>query len=196
MDTSLLLWGIIAIVCGAFFCSYGYALFRLVLFTVGFLIGFSIGMNLASGQPDGIRIIISFAAGGILGAVLYFLFSLSLYVAGAIFGFVIALLIDSLLGLQQGTVIHGVVVVAGMAIGAFFGRMLDELIIILATSLMGAYAIVYGMALIFPEQFGVPPGQVNLIPINGLSILLLIAIALISGLAQYQIFSLRRRFLR
>lgn len=196
MSASVLLWGVVAIVSGVFFSVYGYVLFRMVLLAIGFLIGFSIGMNLAVSQPDVVRIIISLALGGVLGGVLYSLFSLSLYIAGAIFGLIIGLLIASLLGLSGDGLLASVVILAGLGIGGVFGRLLSELIIILATSAAGAYAIVYGLALMFPESFGANPNGSSLLPISALTIIIMVAIGLVSGLAQYQILLLWRRLRR
>lgn len=197
MSASVLLWGIVAIVSGVFFSVYGFLLFRSALLAIGFLIGFSVGMNLAAGQPDAVRIIISLAAGGVLGSVLYSLFSLSLYIAGAIFGMVVALLVASLLGLSGDGLLSAGAVVAGLAIGGFFGRRLGDLIVVLATAGAGAYAIVYGLALLFPQEFGAVPGDsTGLLPRSALTLIAIAALAVVSGLAQYQIMTLRRRLRR
>lgn len=194
MPASLVIWGAVAIICGVFFCVYGYSLFRIVLLFVGFLVGFSLGMALTKSQPDAIRLVVSFVAGGIGGAILYFLFSLSLYIAGAILGLVIALLINSVLGVGDGA-LQAIIILVGGGIGAFLGKRLDELIIILATSVAGAYAIVYGLSLLFPEEFGVSADS-NLVSINGLTLIMLCAIGFVGGLAQYQILKLQRRLRR
>jgi hypothetical protein len=198
MTASVLLWGLVAIVSGVFFSVYGYSLFRMVLLAIGFLLGFSIGMNLAASQPDLLRFVISLVLGGLLGFLLYALFSLSLYVAGAVFGLIVGLLIASILGLSSDGVLSTIVVIAGVAVGGFFGRFLKELIIILATSAAGAYAIVYGLALMFPGAFGAEPGASGgtLLPMSLLTLLMIAALGMVSGLAQYQILQLRQRAVR
>ena len=198
MTLSVLLWGVVALISGVFFSVYGYTLFRIVLLAIGFLLGFSIGMNLAASQPDIMRILISLVLGGLAGGLLYALFSLSLYIAGAVLGLVIALLVASILGLSSDGLLSSVAVVAGLAIGGFFGRFLGELVIILATAAAGSYAIVYGLALLFPASFGAEAGGPggSLLPISALTIIMIAALALVSGLAQYQILLLRRRSIR
>ena len=198
MTASVLLWGLVALISGVFFSVYGYSLFRMVLLAIGFLVGFSVGMNLAASQPDIMRILISLVLGGLLGFLLYALFSLSLYIAGAILGLIIALLIASILGLSSDGLLSSVAVVAGLAIGGFFGRFLGELVIILATAAAGSYAIVYGLALLFPVSFGAEAGGPggSLLPMSALTIIMIAALALVSGLAQYQILQLRQRAIR
>jgi len=196
MSVTAIVWGTLSIVGGVFFSIYGYTLFRFVLAGIGFLIGFSIAMPLLASQPDMIRIVLGVVAGGIVGAVLYFLISFSLYIAGALLGLVIAMLVASFLLVLRldGVVLNIVLALAGLGLGAFFGRRLGDLIIILATAGIGAYTVVYGLGLWFPEQFNANVSELNgLLPISGFSLVLLIAIALISGLAQYQILDLRRR---
>lgn len=194
MDTTSLLWGLLAVICGGFFAIYGFSLFRISLFAIGLLIGFSLGMSFTQGQSEFIRIIVSLVAGGILGAALYFMFNLGLYVAGGVLGFFIAMLGASLLTVNNDVIRLGAIIV-GILVGTFFGRFLGDLIIILATSVAGAYAIVYGLAIMFPDVLGALPAA-GLIPISWFSLALIIAFVVISGLAQYQIFRLRRRLVR
>lgn len=196
MSLTTLVWGLVAIVAGAFFSIYGYAFFRFVLAGIGFIIGFSIAMPFLGGQPDIIAIVIAVVVGGIAGAGLYFLFQFSLYVAGALAGFVVALLISSLLSLLRidNVFLSMVLGIAGVGLGAFFGPRLGDLIIILATSGVGAYTIVYGLILLFPEPFGASAQQLSgLIPISPFSLSLIAAFIVISTLSQYQILDLRRR---
>lgn len=189
-------WAALAIIGGAFFSIYGYTLFRFALAGIGFLIGFSIAMPLLDSQPELVRLVLAVVAGGIVGALLYFLFSFSLYIAGALLGFVIGLLISSiLLRLDLGSgILNTALALAGLGFGAFFGKRLGDLIIILATACVGSYVIVYGLGLWFPQQFNSRVSELNgLLPISEFSVAILIIIALISGLAQYQILVLKRR---
>ncbi len=188
-----LIWGLVAMICGGFFAIYGFSLFRIALFTIGLLIGFSAGMLLTQGQSDVIRLIISLVAGGILGVLFYTMFKVSLYIAGGVLGLVIALLVASLFTMHDSA-LQTVAVIIGLLVGGFFGRFLGDMIIILATSIVGAYAIIYGLAILFPQTIGVSSS--GLIPINWLSIVLLITFGLVSGLAQHQILRLRSRLRR
>lgn len=196
MSVSYFIWGLVAIVAGSFFCIYGYTLFRFVLAAFGFLTGYSLAMGLTESQPEFIRLIIGVVAGGLGAGLLYYLYSVSMYIAGAILGFVVSLLLTSLLLVMRvdNAVLSIILVLVGLGLGAWFGRNLGELIIILATSAMGAYVIVYGFVLFFSDSFGVEPEMLGgRIPLSWETIVLLLAFGIISGLAQYQILTLRRR---
>lgn len=199
MDFTFLIWGSVAIVAGGFFTVYGYTLFRISLLCLGFLIGFSIMMSLTASQTDFLRILASLTAGGLLGALLFFFFRLSIYFAGAVLGLFTALFIISLLDFRAGGLLETAAVLAGLGAGSYFGRYLGELIIVIATAVAGAYSIVYGLTLIFPEFFDIDASQletleeVGRLQISGLTIVLIATLGITSGLAQYQILVLRRR---
>ena len=202
MDLTFVIWGLVAVVAGGFFAVYGYALFRLALLCMGFLIGFSLGMGLTGGQPEFVRLLAALVAGGIVGGGLYALFRLSLYIAGGVLGLVIALFVLSLLNIGSDGLLSTIAILVGLGVGGFFGRFLGELIIVIATSVVGAYAVVYGLTLLFPGQFGIDLAArdalalIGRMPVTGLTLILLATIGLISGLAQYQILQLRRRVLK
>jgi hypothetical protein len=152
-------------------------------------------MALTASQPDVMRLLAALVAGGIVGALLYFLFNLSIYIAGGVLGVTVGLLLISLLNLGDG-ILSSAIVIVGIGVCGFFGRFLGELIIVLSTSVVGSYAIVYGLTLLFPNQFGADLSRLGTIPINGLSLILIIAFGLVSGLAQLQIQRLRQRLRR
>jgi|GEM_PF-645309 hypothetical protein len=192
---SVLLWGLLLVVAGAFFSIYGLVLFRYVLSMIGFVIGFSIGMQLASGMEEFLQIVVAIVLGGIGAAILFFMFRVGLWIAGAIFGLVLALIITSFLSLDAGALrIVGIAI--GLVLGAFFGRVLGDLIIVLATSTMGAYTIVYGLALIFPQQMGAATIELAAIPVSWFTLALLGSFVAVSALAQLQIMRLRDRLTR
>jgi hypothetical protein len=191
-----LLWGIVVLICGVFICSYGNILFRFVLAFAGFAIGFSLVMWVGGGLGDGLQILIAIVIGGVLAAVFYGIFRFALYIAGGLLGTVIML---ALLGLfKLGGLDLGVFgwILAGLAAvaGGFFGHRLGDIIIVLATALAGAYFVVLGLGAIFRLSVDTE----NPLTLLGTSfpLILFLTIALISGLAQYQAFSFRRRILR
>jgi hypothetical protein len=186
------LWGFIAIIAGGFFAVYGVTLFRVALLGIGFLLGYSITMSLTSGiDQDIVRLFLAVIAGGIVGGLFYGLFNLAIYVAGAVLGFVVAMLALSLFAVNSDA-LSLVAIVAGFGIGGFFGRFLGDFVVVLATSIVGSYAIVYGLALLFPEQIGQVGSNIGQIPVSTFTLFLLAVLAVISGLSQYQIMRFRR----
>ena len=194
MDT--LLWGIIVLVSGIFVAAYGSLLFRFALAFLGFAIGYSLVAWLGGGLDTALRILVGIVAGGILAATLYFLVKFTLNIAGAVLGLVLLLVVLGLFRLAglDLRVLNVVLVIAAAGLGGFFGNRLGNIIIVLATSLAGAYLVVLGLGALF--GLGVETG--NPLALLGASfpLVLFLTVALISGLAQHQAFSLRRRFLR
>ena len=194
MDT--LLWGIIVLVSGIFVAAYGSLLFRFALAFLGFAIGYSLVAWLGGGLDTALRILVGIVAGGILAATLYFLVKFTLNIAGAVLGLVLMLVVLGLFRLAglDLRVLNVVLVIAAAGLGGFFGNRLGNIIIVLATSLAGAYLVVLGLGALF--GLGVETG--NPLALLGASfpLVLFLTVALISGLAQHQGFSLRRGFLR
>ena len=194
---STLIWGALALVSGIFICAYGNVLFRFVLAVLGFMIGFSAVMWLGGGLGQPLQIIVAIVLGGILAAVAYAMFKLALYFAGAILGITIVMAILGLVGVAGSNLgaASWVVVVAGAALGAFFGRRLGDLAIVFATALAGASRVVLGLARLF-QPAGVDGSNPLMMLGAGFPLVLFLAIALISGLTQYEVMRIRRRFLR
>lgn len=194
MDSAL--WGFLVLFCGIFIASYGNILFRFVLAFIGFAIGFSLVMWLGGSMDPALRILLGVVVGGILAAVLYMLVKFALYIAGGLLGLVLMLALLGLfkfVGVDFG-ILGGILVLAATGLGSFFGNRLGNLVVILATSLAGAYFVVLGLSLIF--KLGVETGDPGSLTATGFALVLFLTIAAISGLAQHQAFSLRRRFLR
>jgi hypothetical protein len=194
MDT--LLWGIIVLVTGIFVSAYGSVLFRLALAFLGFAIGYSLVAWLGGGLDTALRILAGIVAGGILAATLYFLVKFTLNIAGAVLGLVLAL---ALLGLFRLAgldlrILGIVLAIAAAGLGGFFGNRLGGIVVVLATSLAGAYLVVLGLGAMF--GLGVQTDDPQAMLGASFPLVLFLTVALISGLAQYQAFSVRRRFLR
>lgn len=191
-----LLWGIIVLVSGIFIAAYGSLLFRFALAFLGFAIGYSLVAWLGGGLDTALRILIGIVAGGILAITLYSLVKFTLNIAGALLGLVVTLALLGLFrlaGLNLG-VLGSVLALAGAGLGGFFGNRLGGSVVVLATSLAGAYFVVLGLGAIF--GLGVETDDALALLGSSFPLVLFLTVALISGLAQYQAFSTRQRFLR
>jgi len=191
-----ILWGLIVLLCGIFIAAYGHQLFRLALAFIGFALGVYLVMWLGGGLDAGLRIVVAIIVGGILAAVLYFLVKFALYVAGGVMGLVLMLAILGLFrlgGLDLG-LFGSILALAGAGLGGFFGRRLGPLVTVFATSLAGAYFVVLGLGALF--GLGVATDDPTVTLGAAFPLVLFLTIAAISGLAQYQAFVLRQRFLR
>lgn len=188
-------WGIVVLTCGIFISAYGNVLFRFVLMFAGFAIGFSLVMWLGGFLGDALQIVAAIVVGGILAAVLYSLVKFALHIAGGLLGLVLMLVILGLFklaGIDLGLFGYILALVAA-GVGGFFGNRLGDIVIVAATALAGAYFVVLGLAALFRTA-----ETENPIALLGTAfpLVMYISIALISGLAQYQAYSLRRRFLK
>lgn len=191
-----ILWCVIVLLCGIFIAAYGHQLFRLALAFIGFALGVYLVMWLGGGLDAGLRIVVAIIVGGILAAVLYFLVKFALYVAGGVMGLVLMLAILGLFrlgGLDLG-LFGSILALAGAGLGGFFGRRLGPLVTVFATSLAGAYFVVLGLGALF--GLGVATDDPTVTLGAAFPLVLFLTIAAISGLAQYQAFVLRQRFLR
>jgi hypothetical protein len=167
-----------------------------VLAVLGFMIGFSLVMWLGGGLGQPLQLIVAIVAGGILGALGYLLFKLALYFAGAILGITIVFAILGLVGVSGGDLgaFGWIVALAGAVLGGIFGRRLGDLVIVFATALAGAYLVVLGLARLFVGSID-SSNALKMLG-AGFPLLLFLTIALISGLTQYEVMRIRRRFLR
>jgi hypothetical protein len=196
MESGSLVWGILALLSGVFICAYGNVLFRFVLAVLGFMIGFSLVMWLGGGLGQPMQIIVAIVVGGALAAVAYMLFKLALYFAGAILGITIVFAILGLVGVTGSDLgaFGWVLALAGAVLGGIFGRRLGDLAIVFATALAGAYLVVLGLARVFVSSID-SSSPITMLGV-GFPLLLFLTVALISGLTQYEVLRIRRRFLR
>ena len=196
MSSDSLLWGILALASGIFICAYGNVMFRFVLAVLGFMLGFSAVMWIGGGLQGGLLLVVAIVAGAILAAVLYSLFRLALYIAGGILGIVIVLAIVGLISVAGSDlgIVGWLLLIAGAVVGGFLGRRLGDMAIVLATAMAGAYLVVLGLAKLFGA--GIEGGNAIKMLGAGLPLVLFVAVALISGLSQYEALRVRRRFLR
>lgn len=195
METNTFLWGLVVLIVGIFVSSFGNVMFRFVLAFIGFALGYSLVMWFGDSVASPLQIVIAIVVGGIVAAVFFSIFRFALYMAGGLLGFVLML---GLIGLfKAGNLDLGffgwLLVLAAAGFGAFFARRLGDIVIVLATALTGAYFVLLGLATLF--KLDVDTGNPLYMLGKAFPLVLFVTIALISGLAQYQAFSFRRRVL-
>lgn len=190
--------GIVLAACGIFLLVYGGLLFRFSMAVGLFVIGFSLASWLFSGQEDLIRILVSLVVGGALAAVGYALVRMVLHIAGGLLGAVLVLLVLSLLPLDMPSFLNIILILAGAGVIGFFGNRLGDWVIILATALAGAYAVVLGLTRMFPTAVEANADYIAsgsaYVPFTGPAFAVFVIIFLIGALAQDRIRSLRGRF--
>jgi len=191
----MVLLDILLIASGVFLLVYGGRLFRFALAVGGFVLGFSLAMWLLSSQPLAARLLISLVAGGIIAFVGYMLVKMILHFAGAILGAMLALVILSLLPVSLSDTLSLIAVVVGASVVGFFGNRLGDWVIILATTLAGAYAILLGFAHLFPLAMGVGPDYLSArIPFTTPAFLVFVIFLITGILAQFEIRRVRGRY--
>lgn len=187
--------GLLLIFCGVFLLVYGGKLFRFALAVGFFVLGFSLAMWLLSSQSVAVRLLISLVVGGALALVGYLVVKMVLHFAGALLGAMLVLLILSLLPFPMPDFLTLIVILAGAGVVGFFGNRLGDWIIILGTTLAGAYSILIGLVRIFPVTFGVSADYTSAIIPLSLSAVLLLLIYFATGvLAQWEIRRVRGRY--
>lgn len=191
----MFLLDILLIASGVFLLIYGGRLFRFALAVAGFVLGFSFAMWLLSSQPVAARLLISLVAGGIIAIVGYMLVKMVLHFAGAILGAMLAMVVLSLFPITLPTFLSLIVVAAGAGVVGFFGNRLGDWVIILATTLSGAYAILLGLAHLFPSVFGIGPDYLSAqIPFSVPAFLVFVIFLITGILAQFEIRRVRGRY--
>lgn len=190
--------GIVLAACGIFLLVYGGLLFRFSMAVGFFVLGFSLASWLLSSQPDLIRILISLVVGGVLAGVGYMLVRMVLHLADGLLGAVLVLLVLSLLPLNMPSFLNIIIILAGAGVVGFFGNRLGDWVIILATSLAGAYAVVLGLTRMFPAAVEASAEHIAsgsaYVPFTGPAFAVFVIVFLIGVLAQDRIRSLRGRF--
>lgn len=191
----MFLMDLLLIACGVFLLVYGGLLFRFTLAVGGFILGFSLSMWLLSSQPVTARLLVSLVVGGAIALIGYMVVKLVLHFAGAILGAALALVILSLLPVPLPSFLGLISVIAGAGVVGFFGNRLGDWVIILATTLSGAYALLLGVAHLFPLTLGIGPDYLSArIPFT-LPAFFIFVVFLITGiLAQFEIRRVRGRY--
>ncbi len=191
--------GILLAACGVFLLVYGGLLFRFSLAVGLFVVGFSLASWLFASQTDLIRILISLVAGGALAIVGYALVRMVLHIAGALLGAVAVLLILSLLPISldgtMGSIVSIVLILAGAGVVGFFGNRLGDWVIILSTTLAGAYAVVLGLTRMFPTAVGAAADYASAyVPFTGPALAVFVIVFATGAPAPHRIRSLRGHY--
>lgn len=191
MSASIAVWGLLAVISGIFICAYGYSLFRAVLAGAGFIVGLWLAARFTVGQDDLIRLLVSLLLGGGLAVVLYSLHRLGLYIAGALGGVIIGFMVVGILNITEGTGTLVLVVVTAI-IGAVLARAAGELAVIAGTSLLGGYAVLYGLSILFPGVLSATSDSAT-ITMTPFNTALLVVIVLVAVFGQLDTRRQRRR---
>ena len=187
--------GVLLAACGIFLLVYGGMLFRFSLAVGFFVIGFSLASWLFASQTDMIRLLISFVAGGALAIVGYSLVRMVLHIAGGLLGAIVVLLVLSLLPFTMPSFLSVIIIIAGAGVVGFFGNRLGDWVIILATTLTGAYAVVLGITRMFPAAVEVTAEYASaFVPFTGPAFAVFLIVFAIGALAQFQIRAVRGRY--
>lgn len=171
---------------GIFAAAFGYSLFRFVLAVIGFMVGFSVASRLTAGLDPTVSLFISLGAGIVLAGLGFALIRIGQYIAGALLGMVVALVVLGLIGAQNDGLLNLAGLAVGLGIGAFAGRFFGDLIILTATSFIGAYGIVLGWFIAFSSNATGYLGDA--LVVNIVTIVLMLAIALVGGFGQYALY--------
>ena len=129
---------------GAIFCFIGYRIFKITLGTLGFVIGFSIAGCIAFRLSNGGETIALLA--GLIGGVMGAAFMVTLYLVGI---FCLGAVLGSSLGIMitagTGSGSESVILLILAVIGGIAALMFQKLIVIISTSINGAWGIVFGI---------------------------------------------------
>jgi hypothetical protein len=187
--------GVLLAACGVFLLVYGGLLFRFTLAVGLFVLGFSLASWLLAAQPTTIRLLVSLVTGGVLAIVGYALVKMVLHIAGGLLGAVLALIILSFLPTAMPSIVSVIIIIAGAGVVGFFGNRLGDWVIILATTLTGAYAILFGLTRMFPVAVGVSADYTSaFVPFTGPALAVFLIVFATGTLAQLQIRRVRGRF--
>jgi len=146
----------ISIALGAIWCFFGYKIFRFVLGILGFIVGAvvagAIGYELSEGRE--IIAIASAIVGGLLGAgIMFMLYIFGVFLIGVILGALIVLLVSSYFNPgPDDRINYTIMIIVSIACGVV-AVIFKRFMIILATSLTGAWVVVTGLAYFVENNF-------------------------------------------
>lgn len=155
LDTTPLVTGAILLLAGLLLLGWGYKLFRLTMGVAGLLIGASLGWQIGMQlSPQGWFPIAASAVGAVvLAALMPLVRKAGLFVLGFAAAWGIAMLV---MGPPSDAVSLFTVVGAGL-VGGVVGMFVEKLLLVVATSYLGAMAAVLGFGSM--TGFGMEPGQ-------------------------------------
>lgn len=140
------------VISGLVFTFFGYRLLRVLLAVAGFIAGALLSSTVVFSYFEGNHIIAGVAgfAGGILGAVLLLvLFRAGVFMLGALLGITCLTAATIVLRFEPASIVILLAAVSGGVIAV----LLQKTMIILATSYLGAWAVVTGLIYMFVRDF-------------------------------------------
>jgi hypothetical protein len=148
------IFAVIAIGVGIFLCFYGYKLFRPTMFLCGFLVGglivaLIIQYALSASTFVGTASWIGFLVGGIIvGSLVLCMYNVGVTLVGAAAGIILAFNLNTSIAYKiypenPDVILLVLIVILGL-IGAFLAWKLEKPVVIVATSFIGANAVVWG----------------------------------------------------
>ncbi len=155
LDTTPLVTGTILLLTGLLLLGWGYKLFRLTMAVAGLLIGASLGWQIGMQlSPQGwFPIATSVVGAVVLAALMPLVRKLGLFVLGFAAAWGVAMLV---LGPPSDAVSLATAAGAGL-VGGVVGMFVEKLLLVVATSYLGAMAAVLGFGSM--TGWGMEPGQ-------------------------------------
>ncbi len=150
MTTQIFASGVFFILAGLVVWLFGYGIWRILLALTGAVYGFVIGTTLVE-PVQGLPSVVFGIAGAILLALLaYFLWSVAALIYGMFLGVGLGVWAARLSNAPESTQTMTVFVIAGAIAGIVLAYFLKDQVIMLATALSGAAAILYGAQMTMP----------------------------------------------
>lgn len=140
-----ILFGLIA-------CFWGYRIFKIVLGIIGFILGAYFVGGFAASYTGGVGIVALIAglAGGLIGgSVFVTLYFIGIFFLGAIGGWVFGVMLTSTAGSGMHIILFIMLALGGGILAIFF----QKLVIIVSTSLIGAWYMVAGAFTLMGSEF-------------------------------------------
>ncbi len=155
---NIILPSLLVLGAGLVCCFFGYGVWRLALVIAGFFIGYQVGVAFVPSGQWMLAGVAGLVAAIVIGALAYFLYSISIIIAGGLFGAslgttVLAVIAPAQAGSGMAPLIAvGIGLVAGVLLGAVF----KDTFIMLLMAAAGAGGAVYGLLMLL-SSLGEPP---------------------------------------
>ena len=155
------LFFISAVFFGLLICFFGYRILRFLVAVTGFLVGSFLGialyleiaqqsvLSLTKGSDLLIILALGLAGGLVLAIILLFLYSTGVFLIGALFGILLASGVLALFNMIFEPILYLIPAILGGILTLFLQRFM----IIVMTSIMGAWLSVIGVLYIISSQF-------------------------------------------
>lgn len=166
MFFEIILFSALAVLIGLAFTFAGYPFFRVLLPIWGFFAGLMFGVTAITGWlgqgflTTATGLIFGFFVGLFIAAIAYFAYSFAVVLFGATLGYALGSGLLLMFGMNEGfmTGLVGLIVAVVFALGFMFLH-LPKIIIMVATSLGGAMAVITGVLVLFGQ---LPPETISL----------------------------------